>query len=179
MSSSHELTVGLQNKTRSLDSMHWNECIQDPLIQLQKNVHVQVFILSSEVVPSDQHSWGTGLLEALFSYLPAAPSWVLAQGVFFSLVTSCCKGAGSSVDYRSSLQRENLDLANVWGKILWIIGILHGRFPGLELTKYCTLSFGPTCKLVGESMVKYTEKVVYVQKKYLGFLANMHQKSTH
>jgi hypothetical protein len=35
MSSSHELTVGLQNKTRSLDSMHWNECIQDPFIQLR------------------------------------------------------------------------------------------------------------------------------------------------
>ncbi len=55
---------------------------------------------------------------------------------------------------------ENLDLANVWGKKLWIIGILRGRFPGLELAKYCTVSFGPACKLVGESMVKYTEKVV-------------------
>jgi hypothetical protein len=63
--------------------MHWNECIQDPFIQLQENVHVLVFIFSSEVVPPDQHSWGTGLLEALFSYLPAAPSRVLAQGVFF------------------------------------------------------------------------------------------------
>jgi hypothetical protein len=83
MSSSHELTVGLQNKTRSLDSIHWNECIQDPFIQLQENVHVLLFILSSEVVPPDQHSWGTGLLEAFFSYLPAAPNWVLAQGVFF------------------------------------------------------------------------------------------------
>ncbi len=42
MSSSHELTIGLQNKTRSLDSMHWNECIQDPIIQLRENVHVLV-----------------------------------------------------------------------------------------------------------------------------------------
>jgi hypothetical protein len=104
MSSSHELTVGLQNKTRSLDSMHWNECIQDPFIQLQENVHVLVFILSSEVVPPDQHSWGTGLLEALFSYLPAG---CLLKVFFFPLVTSCCKGAGCSVDYRSSLQRES------------------------------------------------------------------------
>jgi hypothetical protein len=73
--------------------MHWNECIHDPFIQLQENVHALVFILSSEVVPPDQHSRGTGLLEALFSYLPAAPSWVLAQGVFlffsYQLLQGC------------------------------------------------------------------------------------------